>query len=324
MIPAVSALLAQLSRWPAAAGLIVVAAVFAIACSDSGDSGPPPSPTNKLSVSSEGQAYLDQVLEIDTLIGAIVVRVESALEGSYATRGRLFSLIDDEDVYDTFQSMVDRLDSVDVPSRYAADHERYLESLNESLALAEQLQPAIDARNLVTFDITIVGIFVSRGRLLVDASPSFCAGALRSEATPGCESLPPGSQYGIELRDAFRRFRADFGPRVTAFPPAMNADEIFEELNILQPPIIEALETAAEEIREMDPPSEFADDHAIIEQYFEDTLDVSRAISQAAEERDAAAQQIEFARSGQVLCEAALALSEETKAITEFFDDSLC
>ena len=104
----------------------------------------------------------------------------------------------------------------------------------------------------------------------------------------------------------------------------MNADEIFEEMKVLQPPIIEALETAAEEIREIDPPSEFADDHAIIEQYFEDTLDVSRAISQAAEERDTDAQRTEFARSGEVLCTAALSLSEEAKGITEFFDASLC
>jgi len=311
-----------LAKKPTAAALALLAVALISACSDSGESAPPPSPTAEPPISSEEQAYLDEVLEIDTLIGAIVLRVETALEGSYATRGRLFSLVGEEDVYDTFQTMVDRLDSVDVPPRYEADHQRYLESLNESVALAERLQPAIDAEDLVTFDVTLVELFVSRGRLLVDASPSFCAGALRSDAEPGCASAEaaPGGLYGAELRETFRRFLADFSPRVSAFPPAMNADEVFAELAILQPPIIEALETAAEEIREIEPPSEFADDHAIIEQYFEGTLDVSRAISQAAEERDTDAQRREFDRSGEVLCEAALSLSDEAKAITEIFD----
>ena len=320
MIPAMSALLAQLKRSPAAVGLILVAGVFAVACSDSGDSGPPPTATDEAPISSEEQAYLDEVLAIDTLIGAIVVGVEGALEGSYATRGRLFSLLDEADVHSTFTAILEQAEALEPPQRFQADHERYLESVSESILLAEGLQTAIDAEGLVQFDVQTVELFVSRAHLLLDVSPSFCAAALRSDAVPGCESLeaPPGGQYGIELREAFRRFRADFGPRVTAFPPAMNPDEIFEELTILQPPIIDAIETAAEEIRAIDPPPEFADDHAIIGRYFEDVLEVSLAISQAAGERDAEAQRIEFGRSGDVLCEAQLALSQETLAITEF------
>ena len=106
----------------------------------------------------------------------------------------------------------------------------------------------------------------------------------------------------------------------------MNSDETFDELNILQPAIIEAIEVAGEEVRAIDPPSEFANDHAIIERYFEDILSVSQAISQAAEDRDSVAQLVEFDRSTEVLCEAALALSEEAKVITQFFfvDAAFC
>ena len=53
--------------------------------------------------------------------------------------------------------------------------------------------------------------------------------------------------------------------------------------------------------------------------YFEETLEVSLAISQAAEDRDSEAQRSEFTRSTEVLCEAALALSDEAKVITQFF-----
>jgi hypothetical protein len=104
----------------------------------------------------------------------------------------------------------------------------------------------------------------------------------------------------------------------------MNGDEIFDELNILQPLIIQSIETAGEEIRAIDPPSEFSDDHAIIERYFEDILEVSFAVSQAAEERDSAAQQREFVRSGEVQCEAALALSDAAQEITQFYNADSC
>ena len=317
--------LATSRKLGAGAPLMVLMSVLVIACSDSGDDAAPLPATSSPPNATE-QAYLDEVLEIDTLIGAVVVTVEAALEGSYATRGRLFTLIGEQDVYGTFETMVERLDAVEVPTKYQADHQRYLESLNESVLLAEQLQPAIEARELVTFDVTTVELFVSRARLLVEVSPSFCAGALRSDAVPGCPSpeAAPGGQYGADLRNVFRRFRADFGPRVGAFPPAMNSDEIFDELNILQPPIIDAIEAATEEIHALEPPSEFAEDHAVIERYFEDTLEVSISISEAAQDRDAAAQASEFGRSGDVQCEAALALSPEATEITQYFNDTLC
>ncbi len=308
-----------------AAAFVLIAVTFVAACSDSGNDEVPPPATERLP-SADEQVYLDEILEIDTLIGAVVVSVEFALEGSYATRGRLFSLVGEQDVYGTLETMIERVEAVAAPARYEADHQRYLDSLNESLLLAEELQPAIDSTDLVQFDVTIVELFVSRGRLLVDVSPSFCASALRSDTAPGCATAegPPGGRYGMELHDAFRRFRAEFTPRVGAFPPAMNADEIFDELNILQPLIIESIETAGEEIRAIDPPPEFTDDHAIIERYFEDILAVSLAISQAAEERDSAAQRFEFNRSSEVVCEAALALSDVVKEITQFFDAASC
>jgi hypothetical protein len=101
----------------------------------------------------------------------------------------------------------------------------------------------------------------------------------------------------------------------------MNSDEILDELNILQPPIIEAIQTASAEVGSLDPPSEFAEDHDIIEAYFVGILEVSEAISQAAQDRDVDAQRSEFTRSGTVTCRAASALSDDAKDIAQFFGD---
>ena len=85
-----------------AAAFALLAVAFISACSDSGGDEALPTPTDG-PPSAEEQAYLDEVLEIDTLIGAVVVSVEGALEGSYATRGRLFDLVGEQDVYGVFE-----------------------------------------------------------------------------------------------------------------------------------------------------------------------------------------------------------------------------
>ena len=55
-------------------------------------------------------------------------------------------------------------------------------------------------------------------------------------------------------------------------------------------------------------------------QYFEDTLDVARAITEAAKEADTKRiLQVEFPRSGTVLCDALADLSTDIEPIVGFF-----
>ncbi len=217
--------------------------------------------------------------------------------------------------------MVQQAEQLDAPDRYQSDHDSYLQSLRDSLPLSRDFDLAIDDSDLVAVQLARTELFLSRTRLLLQASPAFCQAALESDLSPSCASAEPpaGGAYGAELYAIFRRFAAEFSPRVGAFPPAYTPEERFATLEALQPEIISALEEALGSVRALEPPAELRADHDRVIQYFEETLDVSRAISQAAEDRDFAATEEQFQRSGAVVCSAVQDLSPEVLPIVAAF-----
>ena len=80
------------------------------------------------------------------------------------------------------------------------------------------------------------------------------------------------------------------------------------------------MEETGRQIRELEPPVELRLDHDVVLQYFEETLEVARAITRAAEAQDRAKLETElFPRSGEVLCRARVSLSPEVIPIVSIF-----
>ena len=304
---------------------VILTLAVAVACSDDADETVTVPPTLS-PPSADDIAYLDAIRGIDEQIGSIVNEIDEALNASWPTRGRLFAVLDEAELATTFVTMLEQASALEPPDGYNADHQLYLASLSESAELAEEMQAAIDEEDLVNFRLRITDLFLSRANLLLRASLTFCSGVLQQSQPPHC--LPPvpapAGEYGAALRDIGRRYQTEFNARVGSFPPAMTAEERNTALGVLQPAIISALEQAGDEVSALDPPDEFRADHEVILRYFTDTLDVSRAISQAAEDADQEALDAQFGRSGSVLCEAARAFSDEAREITSILDAPDC
>ncbi len=304
---------------------VILALAVAVACSDDSDATVTAPPTLS-PPSADDIAYLDAVRGIDEEIGSIVIEIDEALNASWPTRGRLFAVLDEAELASTFATMVKQAEALEPPDGYSADHQLYLASLSESAERAEEMQAAIDEEDLLNFRLRITDLFLSRANLLLHASLTFCSGVLQESEPPHC--LPPvpapAGEYGAALRDVMRRFQSEFVPRVRSFPPAMTEEERNAALGILQPAIISALEQAGDEAADLDPPDERRADHEVILRYFTDTLDVSRAISQAAEDADQDAIDFEFGRSLTVFCEAVAQISDEAKVITDYFSSDEC
>ena len=75
------------------------------------------------------------------------------------------------------------------------------------------------------------------------------------------------------------------------------------------------LEEAGEAVRVLEPPDEYRADHQVIVKYWEDILEVSRAISRATVNRDTVEQRRQFIESGVVACNAARSLSDAIRPI---------
>ena len=304
---------------------VILALAVAVACSDDTDESVTVPPTLE-PPSADDIAYLDAIRGIDEEIGSIVQQIDEALGASWPTRGRLFSVLDEAELASTFATMLDQASALKPPDGYSADHQLYLASLSESAELPEEMQAAIDEEDLLNFRLRITDLFLSRAGLLLRASLTFCGGVLQESQPPHCAPpVPaPAGEYGAALREVMRRFQSEFGSRVGSFPPAMTEEERNTALGILQPAIISALEQARDEVSDLDPPEEFRADHEVILRYFTDTLEVSRAISQAAKDADQDAIDFEFGRSGSVFCEAVTQLSDEAKVISDYFSADEC
>ena len=303
-------------------GLVLLAAVTIAACSGSGDEESPEATATGPAVQSDDETqYVEQVAAIDVLIVEKVGSIGEALATTWPTKERLLSVLGDADVSGTFEAMVQQAEQLEAPERYQSDHDSYLQFLRDGLLRSRDFDQAIDDSDLVAVQLAQTDLFLSRTRLLVEASPAFCQAALDSELPPSCASAEPpaGGAYGAELYAIFRLYAAEFNPRVGAFPPAFTPEERFAALEVLQPGIISTLEEALGSVRALEPPSELLADHDRLIQYLEETLDVSRAISQAAEDQDFAATEEQFERSGAVVCSAVQDLSPEVLLIVAAF-----
>ncbi|MEE9198480.1 MAG: hypothetical protein V3U26_01645, partial [Dehalococcoidia bacterium] len=246
----------------------------------------------------------------------------------------LIEVLKEERFTEALETTLVDFERVIPPADYPADHQRLLDSLRRTIPLSRERDQVIEAEDLVSLVDINTKMDLIRSHLISQVSPSLCRVLLAGladigEAPPDettgssiCdtnESLP-GGEYGVQLRSIMKEFQADFGPRVTGFIPALSPEELSTTLLNVQSEIETLLAETRDKVAALTPPSELSADHDRLIQYFEDTLNVAQAITQAAKETDIQRiLQVEFPRSGQVLCDALNDLSPNVEPIVGFF-----
>jgi hypothetical protein len=301
-------------------GAALVSAVL-VACGGSSD-GTTAVPTRAPDQpSTEAEAtYFDEIAGVEVIIVKKLVAVDEALEMTWPTRGRLLSVQADAEFYATIEAMLQQAEEIEAPERFAADHDLYVQSLRDTLVLAQDHDQAIADEDLVASVLALQGGWRVRATLLLQVSPRFCDAVTPNSVGASCQSIDlPGGPYGVQLEDAFRRYAADFSPRVGSFRTAYTAEERIDVILEVNSDIIRSIEQARDEIADIEPPEEFAQDHARLVQYLNDILEVARAITQAAEDGDDGQILEEFGRSGDVVEGVGCDFSSEFRPIVAFF-----
>ena len=261
------------------------------------------------------EAYFEQ---LDSMVRSI----DQSLSQTYPVAARLFEVLQAADVSETVQAVLTDIEQLTPPDRFRDDHERYVRALSDTVPFAQEHDRAIEVRDLVSVFVARSRMLAAQQRALAEASPAICrAAAIEPRAATFCDTGDPlpGGEYGVELRTVFKRYSAEFGPRVSSFPAAFTPEERFQALEVLQPEIEQVLDETAESVRALEPPTELRADHDRLVLFLEETLDVARAITQAAEDRDFDRTQVEFIRSGTVLCDAHADLSATMKRLLAFY-----
>ena len=258
--------------------------------------------------------YLDRLDAGVSRIEAAFDAVGRDLRQTYPTRERLMSSLRQADAFGAVRALLDDLRQAEPPERFRADHAGLVGLLSD-LATTSNLTQALENDDLVGVSLACKDFLVGMGRVAQQATRPFCRAAAFGNPGATCDDDVPGGEYGVALRRAFNRSAVEFGPRVSSFPVGLATDELFTALEVLQPEIIQALEETGAAVRALQPPPELRADHQRIVTYWEDTLEVSRAISRAVEARDAPEQRLQFRESGVVFCTAARSLSDSVRPI---------
>ena len=167
-------------------------------------------------LSAEEAEYLQRIDAYVAKVDGMVDAIESALSQTWPVAARLFEVLDQAQVSETLQATLDDVGHLSAPPRFQADHERYVARLRDVVDAARKHDQSLEDRDLVSVFIARARIRVAGRLALTEVSPTFCQSvADPHEARVICYGGPlPDGEYGVEVRTIFKRFAAEFGPRV--------------------------------------------------------------------------------------------------------------
>ena len=305
-------------------GIAVVSLTVLGGCDGSGDGDKTEATATAVATEAE---YLEGVRAIEKKLGDVFDKIDAALDITWPTRGRLFGVLQEADISRTLATQLEASEQLSPPNHFRSDHERYRQFLHDVTPFVRDHDRAVEAADLVGVFVNRAEGFAIRERFENEMSPTFCKAIAPPDAPSddvaadcdGSESLP-GGEYGAKVHAIMKQYRAEFGPRVSSFPPMMTPKELFAALLALNREIETVIGEALQALEELEPPAEFRTDHARLLQYFEENLNLARAITRAAEEQDDEKLRSEyFPESGVVLCGAKQDLSPAIRPIVDTF-----
>ena len=292
-----------------AAGL-VSAAVALAACSSGG------------ALTGTEQAYLDELDTITAELDATVEEIDQALSRSWPVPSVLFTTLEVADVAGTLSSIRAQVVELTPPPRFQADQDMYLRFLDEAVTYAGENMQAIQDRDLATFQLTVARLIATDSIAASGVSRPFCTVIARPQEVDwvcqGGESLP-GGEYGANVHDQMKRFRISFSPLAASVGPPVAGEEEYKLLAVIQPEIEDTLARTRASLAELEPPDRFREDHARLLQYFDETLDVAKAITAASRAKDRMTLLAQYKRSGDVASAAGREFSEDFRPLVEVF-----
>lgn len=180
-----------------------------------------------------------------------------------------------------------QLQRITPPPRFHNDVRRLLRSLAETVPVSELAAVHASREDVVKSATRYAQVVVMYEQALVGTSPRFCQVAANTRRESDlCAPLGilPGAAYGEQLRLILANLSAEFTPRGFLFVARVfGNDEVAQYLQRVQPDIVTGLERTRNDLRRLVPTDEFAADHRILLGYFDQFLELSRQISDAAQ-----------------------------------------
>lgn len=279
------------------AALTVVIFIFA-ACSSSEPAEaptatlPPPPPASV-------QPYLESVRNHSIQVAASVARIDEQLSRVWPLRSSLFTAFEEAGLAVQTRNSLAAIAQLVPPPEYADAHQLIAAAADGIIEQSNRLEAALEAEDLSGMQIAVANIQVQYESLLLELPLFLCQSLAVDDNVIFCQ-LPSGEPegYAASVERLMNEFKANFGPRVGAFPPAMSDEERFRTLASLNLEVERATQNAEASLKSITPPSSWESSHEALLKYFQEIGETATAISVAGRNEDGERVQELFGQSG--------------------------
>jgi len=277
--------------------LVAVGGLLIAACG--GDDTEEADPTAAPELTQEDRTYRDQVRVAFRGSDVNFQRFEALLAQSFSSPEAILSALVEAGAGTTFDPVLEGLEKLEPPERFAADHETFVDGVRAMVAVDQGIGAAAADEDIVGFELGNVDLFLAEIALRLELSDEACrfVSALREFCEP--ENELPGGEYGADLNAVMRTFAAEFSPRsgvlnegpggvfaVLTFVPRYTTEELAELYGAVEADTMAALADASSAVDDLEPPGEFKADHEILQSWLEETSGIFGALFQATGEDD--------------------------------------
>ena len=231
-------------------------------------------------LSPQQEQYLESIAEIQGRVDSAFESVEETMARTYNTREVLFAAIRDVGYEGVGVSVLVLAETLEPPPEYEDDHERWLAHRKLAVDLGPELTAAIGNQDIREMLEVFTALFEDWSDLVLSVEPEVCRALNQIDLLCPPQDDLPGGDYGVEVYEVLRREYLRTAELFNFFGD-MSPSERALRLADVQPKIEASLKTGGDEMKAIDPPAEYEDDHRAIVDFFEQQLANAVAITEA-------------------------------------------
>ncbi len=253
---------------------------------------------------------------------------QDALEGGSTRNAFLQSLLD-RGVGSAFIPVLEAMQALQPTTHYAADHATLVERVEQLVLIDAEIREAVVADDMASFLRHDSQLARTRADAALRLLPNLCRAVSRGVANCSTFEVNYESAYAVALRDASATLQGALVASRTAVNPAdgstlealletLRPEERAELIAALFGDLADEEEAAIASLKGLEPPSDFAADHARLIELIEGVTPIIRGIADEAATGELQSLRVDDERllnAGRLRCDAIGGLSEEFREV---------
>ncbi len=313
---------------------MLAAGALLIAACGGGDSGDSAS-VEASDLTLEDRAYLSELGPAFRRSDANFEKFNAALARSFSSPEAILSALVEAGAGTSFDPVLEALKEIEPTERFVEDHRILVEGFEKMVEADQRIGAAAADADIVAFELANVNLGLVGNMMRLDLSSEACNRLQAGQHLCAPDYELPGGEYGASLNDVMRGLAAEFPLRMGALRDSpqgpfaaltyvllYSPEELVAVYGAVDADTKSLLADAASAVNDLEPPDDFQADHARLQAWFDETLDVLEPLFLATDEDDRNERDRLQAQFRSAFCNAADDFSFEAGPLVGVFFDS--